>query len=364
LSSQLDRHGWNSVLGFLESPPDSVAQVLHLPNVTLTKFERAAQPSWRAANDLAALVRQFRPRIVHLHFTGFLTPYPWVARMCGVDKVFFTDQTSRPEGYRPRRAALWKRALTRMINHPIERVISVSGYGYNCMMALDVLPADRFRMIYNSIELARLRANDGLGAQFRRKHGIPADRPLVVQVSWIIPEKGILDLLAALKILRSRRQSVHCAFVGEGAYRQQYTQVAADWGLSELVTWTGVAEDPFAEGVYAAADVVCQVSRWEEVFGWTIAEGMAHQKPLIGTRVGGIPELVRDGISGFLVERGDAAAIADRIALLVTSPDLRATMGRAGRSDVETKFNLAPNVTRLLEIYGIVRSSEAASAVE
>jgi glycosyltransferase involved in cell wall biosynthesis len=75
-------------------------------------------------------------------------------------------------------------------------------------------------------------------------------------------------------------------------------------GLAAHITWTGLVQDPFAEGVYDVADIVCQLSEWEELFGWMIAEAMAYKKPIVATRVGGIPELVEDGVTGFLVERG------------------------------------------------------------
>jgi glycosyltransferase involved in cell wall biosynthesis len=353
LSRQLADWGWDSVLCFVERPPEAVRAFLQAPNVRLPLFATATRQNGRSAADLSKLLKEHSPNILHLHYVGFLGPYPWIARLRSVERVFITDHTSRPEGYVPRRAPFWKRSLTRLINRPVDRVMSVSEYGYKCMTALDVLPKDRFRMIYNSVEVSRVREDAALGAEFRTRHGIPQDRPLIVQVSWIIPEKGILDLLAAARILVSRGANVHFAFVGEGAYRAQYTRTASELGLADSVTWTGVVDDPFAGGVYAAADVVCQASRWEEVFGWTITEAMAHRRPLVGTRVGGIPEVVRDGVTGFLVDRGDAAAMADKIQLLLESPELRVRMGNAGRQDVEMKFDLTRNVGRLLDVYGI-----------
>src|SRR5262249_11839095 len=124
-------------------------------------------------------------------------------------------------------------------------------------------------------------------------------------------------------------------------------------GLQDHVTWTGLVDDPLTEGVYAAADIVCQVSRWEEVFGYVIAEAMACGKPLIGTKVGGIPELVRDGETGFVVRRGDNAAIAERILELSFDSGLRSQMGCQGRRIVERNFDLERNVDRVLQLYGI-----------
>jgi glycosyltransferase involved in cell wall biosynthesis len=124
-------------------------------------------------------------------------------------------------------------------------------------------------------------------------------------------------------------------------------------GIEDRVTWTGTVEDPFGEGVFAAADIVCQFSRWEEVFGWMIAEAMAHGKPIVATRVGGIPELVSEGLSGFLVERNDTADAADKLMRLLQDSELRREMGEAGRKIVASKFDLKTNVAQLIELYNL-----------
>src|SRR2546430_15364498 len=102
-------------------------------------------------------------------------------------------------------------------------------------------------------------------------------------------------------------------------------------GLEDHVTWTGMIEDPFGEGVFDAADVVCQLSRWEEVFGWMIAEAMAHSKPVVASRVGGIPELITDNASGYLIDREDTKAMSESILKLLAGPQSRARMGAVGR---------------------------------
>ena len=141
--------------------------------------------------------------------------------------------------------------------------------------------------------------------------------------------------------------------VGEGPYREQYMKAAVEMGIEDRVTWTGMVEDPFGEGVFEAADVVCQFSRWEEVFGWMIAEAMAHAKPVVATRVGGIPELINDGASGFLVQRGDTAAMSERILTLLSDREMCARMGQAGCETVSDKFDLRKNVAQLISSYGI-----------
>jgi glycosyltransferase involved in cell wall biosynthesis len=353
LSTQLAELGWQSVLVFLSEPPDDVRQFLSLPNVTIEVLENSIDLNWDAAKGLARILRRYRPQILHLHFTGFLGIYPWVGRLCSVKKIFFTDQTSRPEGYQAQPAPVWKRAAVRLINLPLTKITCVSNYGYHCMTTLGLLPRERFEMIYNSVDLSRVAPDQALAANFRNRFGIPDNRVVVVQVSWIIPEKGIVDLLKAARAVIAKNPNVHFVFVGEGAYREEYTRAAEAMGIGDHITWTGLIKDPFGEGVYDVADIVCQVSNWEEVFGWVIAEAMAYEKPIVGTRVGGIPELVEDSVSGYLVDRGDDGAMAERILTLAGDPGLRRQMGQRGKEIAHEKFDLAKSVTQLIDCYGI-----------
>ncbi len=351
LSAQLGERGWQSVLCFLSEPTEEVRRFLDLPNTSLDIFSDSTNGHGRK-NKLSRIVGRYRPEILHLHFTGFLSLYPWLARVRSVNKVFFTDHHSRPGGYVAARAPMWKRAAARLINRPLTKVISVSNYGYRCMTTADLLPQSRFEMIYNGVDLSRVSRDPQRAIEFRRRHSIPADRAIVVQVSWIIPEKGIADLLETARLVIARNPKVQFVIVGEGAYREQYTRDATAMGLGDHVTWTGMSRDPFGEGVFDAADVVCQMSRWEEVFGWMIAEAMAHGKPVVATRVGGIPELVADGTSGYLVDRRDAEGASTRVLELLSDPRLRASMGQAARETVSNKFDLRKNVAQLMRAYG------------
>jgi glycosyltransferase involved in cell wall biosynthesis len=221
------------------------------------------------------------------------------------------------------------------------------------MSSFDLLPRDRFEVIYNGVDVSRVKPDPERALSFRRRHSIPLDRSIVTQVSWVIPEKGILDFLEAARLVVSEHQNVQFVIVGEGPYREEYMKRAAEMGIADHVTWTGMVEDPFGEGVFEAADVVCQFSRWEEVFGWMIAEAMAHGKPVVATRAGGIPELVRDQESGYLVEREDIKTMSARILTLLNDEVLRKRMGGLGKNLVHENFNLRTNVAMLLDSYGL-----------
>jgi glycosyltransferase involved in cell wall biosynthesis len=353
LSIQLANSGRQSVLCFLGKPTEQVESFLKSATVSMEVLTNAASVNVAAARSLAAILNRYRPEILHLHFTGFLGLYPWLAHFRSVRKVYFTDHTSRPAGHLIQRAPLWKRLLARAINRQLTKVVCVSEYGYRCITGLDLLPLDRFKLIYNGVDLSRVTPGTNLAAEFRQRYSIPFQRAIVLQVSWIIPEKGIAEMLQVARQVLSKTQNVQFVLVGDGAFRDQYMREAQELGIANHITWTGMVEDPFAEGVYDAADVVCQLSNWEEVFGWMIAEAMAYQKPVVATRVGGIPELVRDSVSGFLVEKGDIHATAEKIIQLLESPDLRRRMGNAGSQIAKDKFELRRNVSKLIELYDL-----------
>jgi glycosyltransferase involved in cell wall biosynthesis len=354
LSLQLASEGWDSVLCFLAKPSEAVWRYLDLPNVTLEVLENCHQLGWQAAMDLRRVLHRHRPSVLHLHFTGpaGMYVYPWVGRLCSVPKVFCTDHTSHPEGYSPQPAPLWKQTVGRAITAGLSSLICVSDYGYKTSLTRGLCPPARVKRIYNGVELDQLAAPRA-GIELRRRFRIPEDRLVILQVSWIIPQKGIPDLLKAASKVVLQNPSAHFLLVGEGEYREQYMKQAVEMGLEQNITWTGIVQDPVAEGVYAASDVVCQVSRWQEVFGWVIAEAMASSKPIVATRVGGIPELVKDGGTGFLVERRDCDAIAGRLIRLLADAELRQRMGMAGRRIAEAKFSQKLNIAYLLNLYEI-----------
>jgi glycosyltransferase involved in cell wall biosynthesis len=225
------------------------------------------------------------------------------------------------------------------------------------MTTRDLLPSNRFERIYNSVDFTRVCKSAERADRFRQRYSIPKNRKMITQVSWIIPEKGIPDLLEALRLVLKEEPDVQLVLVGDGTYSEKYQMLTVEMGLEDHVTWAGLIQDPFTEGVYDAADVVCQVSRWQEAFGWVIAEAMAYRTPVIGTTVGGIPELVEDGTTGYVVAPAAPKEIAEKIVRLLRDDDLRRRMGVAGCDSAREKFNLQENVLKLLELYDL--SSEA-----
>ncbi len=357
LSEQLSGAGWESVVCFLDKPSGAVRRFVELPGVRIEAAPACASIGWAGIRQVDELLCRYHPEIVHLHFVDMAGPHLWLARLRSVSRIYLTDQTSRPEGYIPTRSSLWKRAIRRAVYWPVSGLVPVSDYVARVDEALGSVPRGRVSRIYNAVDLTR---PPGDPSGIRKKYRIPENRRIVLQVSWIIPEKGIPDLLDAARLVIASDPGVQFVIAGEGAWRKAYSEYAADAGIGDHVTWTGLVEDPIREGLYDAAEVVCQLSRWQEAFGWTNAEAMACRKPVIATDVGGQPEIICDGVTGFIVPRRQPAAAAQRILQLLGDAALRQRMGDAGRARVEQLFDLRQNVSALLDAYRIPRPTARA----
>ncbi len=358
LSLQLAELNWHSVLCFRSEPSGAVRDYLTLPNVSLEVIPSAGAPGLADLPHGIELFRRYRPSILHLQYVALASPWPRLARAMGTKRVFLTDHMSRPAGYIPGVWPAWKRLATRVFTAPLAGILTVSDYGDHCLRGLRVAPDERVRRIYNGVDVSAR----GDGQNFRDLCNIPDGAPLVIQVSNMIREKGIEDFLGAARIVLSEKPAARFALIGTGRLRNEFLQRAESLDIAHAVAFTNVLVDPVRMGAYAAADVVCQVSRWEEVFGFVIAEAMAASKPVIGTRVGGIPELVRDGETGFLVPRCDPPAIADRILRLLADPELRDEMGAAGRVLAEERFDVRHRVRDLLQFADVQRCGNGATA--
>ena len=351
LVSELAARDCQVVLCFLRPPSPAVQEYLSFSNVTWEELPDSGQNTWRAGRELFRILRRHRPGLVHLQFTPVPTPAAWIARLNGVGTIVFTDHYSHPEGFVPAREPFWIRIAARLLHQPVAMTVAVSDHNHGVIATTGIFPLSRVCRIHNGVDLARSGVIDA-GTAFRARYGIPSGRILVTQISQMIPEKGLADVLEAARLALARDANLHFAFVGDGKYLEHYARRAVEIGIGDHVTWTGLIIDPVAEGVFMATDISSLASRSQEAFGLVVAEAMTCEKPVVATRVGGIPEVVEDGKTGFLVDRGDTAALADRFVLLAQDAELRSRLGRAGRERAAACFDVRTNTGRLLELYG------------
>ena len=200
-------------------------------------------------------------------------------------------------------------------------------------------------VIYNPINLARFDA----GRSLRGELGIGADEVVIAFLGQVREIKGVADFIAMARRIRAP----HARFLIAGECRDRskipdsYTPEDIDQMAAgdTRVRYIGYRTDP--ENIYHTADIVVVPSRWQEPLGLINLEAGACRKPVVATRVGGIPEVITDGENGYLVEAGDVDALAERVGRLINSPELRVSLGQAGRQRVEREFCL--NLVREFE---------------
>jgi glycosyltransferase involved in cell wall biosynthesis len=163
--------------------------------------------------------------------------------------------------------------------------------------------------------------------------------------------KGLAVLVAALSALRDQVPDVRLSVVGSGDDVPALQKQAADLGVGDLIDWHGEVRHEDLPEHYRRAGVTVLPSLTEsESFGMTLVEAMASACPVVGSRVGGIPFVVREGIDGLLVEPGDAAGLAAALAAVLTDPARAAELGRAGRQAVEDRWSWTHQEDTMLDL--------------
>jgi glycosyltransferase involved in cell wall biosynthesis len=158
----------------------------------------------------------------------------------------------------------------------------------------------------------------------------PTARPGVLFVGRLHRQKGLDTLVRALPLLPD---PVRVTLAGDGPERAALTRLAAELGVADRLAVTGFLPHRAIPGLLAGADVAVLPSRYEEL-GTVLVEAMAAGRPVVAAAVGGIPELVRDGVDGLLVPPGDPVALAGAIDRLIADPALAARLGASGRARV------------------------------
>ncbi len=199
--------------------------------------------------------------------------------------------------------------------------------------------------LYHGLDLSTFATSGGPGRG--------SDPPMLLSVAQLWERKGLEDLVRACRVLADRGIATSCRIVGEGPLRGRLEQLIAELELGDRVILTGALRHPEVVALLGRARAFvlpCVVAPDGDRDGIpnVILEAMASGLPVISTPVSGIPEVVRDGETGFLVPEHDPVAVADAAARLLADPDLATRLGAAGRAFVREEFDLHRNVERLL----------------
>ena len=230
-----------------------------------------------------------------------------------------------------------KRALVRRV----DGVTAVSKSLLDIYARAGRLKPERGHVVYNLPPPHR--GSGPAPSRTRADFGLPAG-PLVLYVGKCSPGKGYPVFLEAARLVHERRPEASFAVAGEDP---------PEWmGPAPDVRLLGHRPHSEVEELYALADVVVHPAVWPEPFSRVPLEAAAFAKPVIGTRIGGTPEVVEDKATGLLVERSDASALARAVEELLDNPELRRSLGRQASETMARKFSEDRITDDLLRAYG------------
>jgi glycosyltransferase involved in cell wall biosynthesis len=231
-------------------------------------------------------------------------------------------------------------------------------------MLLRHLPIDlaQIAVVPNGIDLCDMAAPVSPDT-LRARAEIPAQAPLLVSVGRLEANKGFHVLARALGLLvqQGRAGDFRWVLVGDGPFRREIERAAETAGLASRMIIAGRVSDEELHGWYEAADLFVHPTLYEGSSLVTL-EAMAHGRPILATRAGGLPDKVTPGVNGWLVDPDRPDQLAEAVvAALQTSPDVLAAMGRASRASVEREFAWPVIADKMIAVFHRLIAAEERS---
>ena len=336
----LDTRGWDTLL--VHGTVDRGEREIDLSDVHLRRrrvptLVRPIRPlsDVAAFASLARIIRRFRPDIVHSHLSKAGLLARSASALTTSAPTVHTFHGTVFGGYFGERSSAAIVRAEQYLGHRTSRIVALSDRQEQELVEYGITTPDRIRIVPLGLELSRFVG--GSRDQARRALGIADDVVLVVAIGRLVPIKRLDRLLRAFGAAASRCPALRLSIMGDGPERESLVAAAGGIGIDGVVSFAGWTTD--TPRWYAAADIVVLTSDREGT-PLALIEAAAAGRPVVAVDVGGVADVVEDGVTGFVVARDDEAAFADRLERLAGDRALRESMGaaaptRAGRYDAD-----------------------------
>jgi glycosyltransferase involved in cell wall biosynthesis len=357
LTRGLQPRGYDTTLlaGELARGEDSMAFVaddLGVEVVHVAHLHREISPLHDpvSVKRLVQEIRRVRPHILHTHTAKAGAVGRLAALLAGDARppvIVHTFHGHVLRGYfDPLRTQLFRETERTLARHTT-RLIAVGPQVRDDLVELGVAPAEKFAVIRLGIDLdQRVLAGTGR-AELRRLFGVPEDRFVVGWIGRMTGIKRVPDLIDAFARIRARGVEATLCLVGDGPDRDAAERLAHERGVVRDVLFVGYQRD--VAPYYSMFDVLMLASANEGTPVVAI-EALAAGRPVVSTRVGGVPDVVSDGETGLLVPEGDVEGLAAALERLASDPEVRRRYGERGRAIVVPRYRvdrLVDDVDRL-----------------
>jgi glycosyltransferase involved in cell wall biosynthesis len=277
--------------------------------------------------------------VVHAHMFGSNVWGTVLGRLSGVPVVVAHEHTWSFQG-RPLRRFLDRELVARWA----DVFVAVSAEDRRKMIEVEGVDPAKIRLIPNGIPSPA----NGMVADVRAELGIEPGAPVLGVVCELRAQKALEVLFEAAALLLPEFPSLKVLVAGDGPERARLEEAALRLGVADTVLFLGIRRD--VPAVLAAVDVAVLSSDYEGS-PLSVMEYMAAAKPVVSTRVGGVPELLAEDVHGLLVQPRDPEALAEAVARLLRDPALAKRLGAEGRQRQQREFSLEAMVHRIEDLY-------------
>jgi glycosyltransferase involved in cell wall biosynthesis len=298
---------------------------------------------WSRVRAVRRLLADYKPDIVHGGVFEGVVMAACGGRLAGVP-IVIGEETADPEGRRLS-GHLFFRALAAMT----DRMVAVSPFVREYLVRRLRVPPAKVRLINNGVPEGEQTSPDRL-RDLRAQYGIGPGEVVIGSVGRLFDrQKKVSDIIRSLPLVLRQTPNARLLIVGDGTDRAMLETLAIDTGVAAAVIFAGYQADtrPF----FDLMDIFVHAPA-SEAFGLVVAEAMMAGKPVVATRVGGIPQVVAEGTTALLVPPAHPEELARALLRLLADPGLAAELGRAGRTRAVEQFGWERYVREVDALYG------------
>ena len=288
----------------------------------------------KAISEVRRLIRQYQPDIIYAHSSKagaiarvadiglknycVYNPHGWAFNMrCSVQKK------------------LMYAAIEKMAASFCDKIICISEREKKSALENKICKEDKLQVIFNGVDIDAYE-NGVHGVIKREDLNIPEDAFVVGMVGRISPQKAPDVFIKMAKQIKDKISNAHFIIVGNGNQEEEIRKYAEDNGFSNSLHITGWVDNPMC--YVELFDVACLLSRWEG-FGLALPEYMMAGKPIVASKVDAIPDIIRDGENGVLVNVDDSVGASEAVLRIYNNPEYRKQLVSCGIKDVHNRFN-------------------------
>lgn len=341
----LDRHGYRTICAYMHPPDDPGFDVLRRRadslGATLISIPDRGPFDWSVVRRLVRLCREEEVTVWHGHDYKSNVLGLWARRFWPMRLV-----TTAHGWVQFHSKSLLYDAVDRWAIRRYERVICVSETLLDACRRFGVAE-ERLRLIENGIDVDRFQRRK-TRQEARQALGWPAEGRVIGAVGRLSPEKGFDLLIESVRRLLPQFPELRLVIAGEGPELAALQRQIVANGLSESVRLLGFCDDVL--GFLEALDIFVLSSRREGLPN-VVLEAMASEVPVVSTRVGGVPQLLSDGVDGLLTDADNVEGLTDALARMLSDPPLQDRLARAARETVCRSWSFAARMDRLRHVY-------------